>query len=435
MLKKGVPVVLASLAVAYGSCPDDVIQDASLCADGIEGILTEETFNSFFKGRDIEPGCDARAKQLFTFDNLVATQKELSYFANFASVGDCTMRKRELVAFLAQTSHETNGGWADAPCNPKSYGYCYCEETVCVPGGSSYPCTSYCDPWADCMGNYGVECPCTEGKTYHGRGPIQLSWNYNYAAFSNDVFGDNSVLLDPDIVLQDGKIAWASALWFWMKAQAPKPSNHDIMTDVWVPDTSIGYRGGFGAVTHVINGGLECGCDKDLHYDKPVSRMDYFLRYSNMVGITGSECSSPDHTLLCRGMPPYFGTSPSSCGGPSSDTCTDRANGGGGQQPPSGTNPPSATNPPAATDKPVTNPPAATDAPVDQPPAGGSTCLHNTDCVSNSWCTDTSYEVWCAQQVAADPTYCPMPYCVWARRSLLQKMMASEFGKKLMMRS
>eukprot|EP01068_Selenidium_serpulae_P002797 Selendium_serpulae@DN2676_c0_g1_i1.p1 len=253
-----------------GQCAPDVPQDPTLCGSGIGGILTEETFNQLFKGRDTIPqDCDAAAPVLFTYQNLIAAS-EMAMFKDFAASGDCEMRKRELMAFLAQTSHETNGGWPGAPCDPKSYGYCFVEET-CASQDPPNCSHDYCEPNANCMDNYGHECPCATGESYHGRGPIQLSWNYNYAAFSNDVFGDDSVLNDPDLVLQDGPTAWASALWFWMTPQAPKPSCHDIMIDVWVPDTSIGYRGGLGATTHAINGGLECSCDQDLYDARPVS--------------------------------------------------------------------------------------------------------------------------------------------------------------------
>ena len=38
--------------------------------------------------------------------------------------------------------------------------------------------------------------PCAPGKMYYGRGAKQLSWNYNYGAFSNAMFGDAKVLLE-----------------------------------------------------------------------------------------------------------------------------------------------------------------------------------------------------------------------------------------------
>ena len=37
--------------------------------------------------------------------------------------------------------------------------------------------------------------PCSPGKQYYGRGAKQLSWNYNYGAFSVAMFGDVHTLL------------------------------------------------------------------------------------------------------------------------------------------------------------------------------------------------------------------------------------------------
>lgn len=43
-----------------------------------------------------------------------------------------------------------------------------------------------------------------EGKSYHGRGPIQLSYNYNYGLCSDVLFGDSSILLEnPEKVTED----------------------------------------------------------------------------------------------------------------------------------------------------------------------------------------------------------------------------------------
>ena len=55
---------------------------------------------------------------------------------------------------------------------------------------------------------------------YPPSGPIQLSWNYNYGYFSEEVLGDKDILLqNPDQVAQDGKTAFQTALWFWMTPQ------------------------------------------------------------------------------------------------------------------------------------------------------------------------------------------------------------------------
>ena len=57
---------------------------------------------------------------------------------------------------------------------------------------------AYCATWTDWVA---AAYPCTEGKEYYGRGALQLSWNYNYGAFSNAMYGDASVLLEkPELV-------------------------------------------------------------------------------------------------------------------------------------------------------------------------------------------------------------------------------------------
>lgn len=63
--------------------------------------------------------------------------------------------------------------------------------------------------------------PPQSGVQYFGRGPLQLSWNYNYGMFSNiyapSAYDSKMVLLqDPGAVSRDGYTAFAAALWFWM---------------------------------------------------------------------------------------------------------------------------------------------------------------------------------------------------------------------------
>ena len=70
------------------------------------------------------------------------------------------------------------------------------------------------------------------------------------------------LLENPDLVHEDGSIAMAAAIWFYMTPQDPKPSMHDIMTGFYEPnsyDAAVGIDATFGATTNVINGGLECG--------------------------------------------------------------------------------------------------------------------------------------------------------------------------------
>jgi len=128
------------------------------------------------------------------------------------------------------------------------------REVACVNGGCGY--RGGCQGWA------GKKWPCPEGVEYYGRGMKQLSYNYNYGPFSEVMFGDASVLLnDPDRVAREGWLAVASAFWFYMTPQSPKPSMHDVVAGFWKPngnDVAQGIKKGFGATVNIINGGLEC---------------------------------------------------------------------------------------------------------------------------------------------------------------------------------
>jgi chitinase len=74
-------------------------------------------------------------------------------------MGSTEIRKQEVAAFFGQTSHETTVGSATALDGPFSWGYCHKQEQGSPP--------SYCKPRQDW--------PCTPGKQYYSRGPIQLS--------------------------------------------------------------------------------------------------------------------------------------------------------------------------------------------------------------------------------------------------------------------
>ena len=145
-------------------------------------------------------------------------------FGSFLAAGSANDRRRELAAFLANISHETTGGWDGAPGGRFAWGLFFNEEV----GFESGDVLGYvqADP------NF-PPCP---GRSYHGRGPIQLSWNFNYGLASAVLFQDRSILLrNPERVAACGKLGFMTALWFWMTPQAPKPSCHDIMTGNWTP--------------------------------------------------------------------------------------------------------------------------------------------------------------------------------------------------------
>lgn len=125
------------------------------------------------------------------------------------------------------------------------------------------PSQNYCDV------NF-PQYPCNPSKSYFGRGPLQLTWNYNYAQAGSSIEFDG--LNKPEIVATDPLISFRSALWYWTTIVQPV----------------IGQ--GFGATIRAINGPQECD---GVNRDAVNSRVGYFTEYCNQLGV------SPGNNLPC----------------------------------------------------------------------------------------------------------------------------------------
>lgn len=245
--------------------------------------LDAKKWNELFPHRfGMDPGKGVtKKKDFYRFDAFLAAADS---FPRFLSSTDTNIQKRELCAFLANIAKETGGGWDEAPGGYYKWGLEYIEEVSCkngCPQYSDFTKTSY---------------PPVAGQSYHGRGPMQISWNYNYGQFSEAYFRDKNILLkDPSIVSSNPEVSFAAALWFWTTPQFPKPSCHEIMAGLWNPtpkDTAGGRFPGFGAVVNVINGGIDCGPkgDPDTKYRYGYYR--FFCRYFNVDPGDNIECST-----------------------------------------------------------------------------------------------------------------------------------------------
>uniref|UniRef100_A0A0E0KF33 chitinase n=1 Tax=Oryza punctata TaxID=4537 RepID=A0A0E0KF33_ORYPU len=233
-------------------------------ASGVASIVSRSLFDQMLLHRN-DAACPA--SNFYTYDAFVAAANA---FPGFATTGDADTRKREVAAFLAQTSHETTGGWATAPDGPYSWGYCFKEEN----GGAAGP--DYCQQSA--------QWPCAAGKKYYGRGPIQISYNFNYGPAGQAIGSD--LLNNPDLVASDATVSFDTALWFWMTPQSPKPSCHAVATGQWTPsadDQAAGRVPGYGVITNIINGGLECGHGAD---DRVADRIGFYKRYCDILGVS-----------------------------------------------------------------------------------------------------------------------------------------------------
>ncbi|KAJ8618292.1 hypothetical protein MRB53_014478 [Persea americana] len=247
-------LIFLSVALLLGASVPVAFSQASL--------LSRDQFEQMLKHRN-EASCPANG--FYTYDAFIAAANS---FSGFATVGDDTTKKREIAAFLAQTSHETTGGWATAPDGPYAWGYCFKQEQ----GNPA----DYCQASA--------EWPCAAGKKYYGRGPIQISYNYNYGPAGKAIGSD--LLNNPDLVATDAVISFKTAFWFWMTPQSPKPSSHDVITGSWTPsdaDRAAGRLPGYGVITNIINGGLECGKGTDSRVE---DRIGFYKRYCDILGVS-----------------------------------------------------------------------------------------------------------------------------------------------------
>ena len=89
---------------------------------------------------------------------------------------------------------------------------------------------------------------------------------------------------NPNLVSTDAEVSFRTAMWFWMTAQDNKPSCHDVALRRWTPtaaDTAAGRVPGYGVITNIINGGIDCG--KGMNPSN-VDRIGYYTRYCGILG-------------------------------------------------------------------------------------------------------------------------------------------------------
>ncbi|WEH40541.1 chitinase [Streptomyces sp. NBC_01218] len=228
----------------------DVWSDAGTCGTGggstdpglpnPSGFVVSETqFNQMFPNRN----------SFYTYSGLTAA---LSAYPGFANTGSDTVKRREAAAFLANVNHETGG-------------LVYVVEQ----NTANYP--HYCDT----SQSYG--CPAGQ-SAYYGRGPIQLSWNFNYKA-AGDALGIN-LLANPNLVQTDAAVAWKTALWYWNTQNGP-----GTMT----PHNAMVNGAGFGETIRSINGSIECNGGNPAQVQ---SRINSYQSFTSILGTTpGSNLS------------------------------------------------------------------------------------------------------------------------------------------------
>ncbi|GHT15304.1 hypothetical protein AGMMS4956_14970 [Bacteroidia bacterium] len=230
------------------------------------GILTAQMWDELFpnrygvalKGKNSVD--EVGANDFFSFAAFVEACR---HFPAFLNEGDESTQRRELAAFLAHVAQET--------------GHLRFVEQLTVKRSYAVSNKDY---------------PPVEGKDYRGRGPLQLSYNYNYGMLSTAYFGDKNVLLNrPELLAEDAVVSFGSAIWFWMTPQSPKPACHNVMTGTWTPSAAdIDYNRlpGFGLTLNIINA-TQCGSEAP---DLVQNRYDAYEKFCYYLGVDkGENCS------------------------------------------------------------------------------------------------------------------------------------------------
>ncbi|THG20499.1 endochitinase EP3-like [Camellia sinensis] len=234
----------------YGYCGTTDAYCGSGCQEGpcfatpspsnvsVSDIVTQ----AFFDGIIGEADASCAGKSFYTRSLFLEALNLYPLFGRDGSVDDS---KREIAAFFAHVTHETGH-------------FCYIEE---IDGASK----DYCD-------ENNTQYPCVAGKGYYGRGPLQLSWNYNYGPAGKSIGFDG--LNNPEIVATDAAVSFKTALWYWMNKV------HSIIVS----------GQGFGETIRAINGALECDGGNTNTVN---ARVEYYQEYCNQLGV------APGDNLYC----------------------------------------------------------------------------------------------------------------------------------------
>ncbi|GAA3906587.1 chitinase [Streptomyces gulbargensis] len=219
----------------------DVWRDEGVCGTDGGGttpppttgfVVSEAQFNQMFPNRN----------PFYTYAGLTAALK--SYPA-FATTGGETVKRQEAAAFLANVHHETGG-----------------LVHVVEQNTANYP--HYCDARQP----YG--CPAGQAA-YYGRGPIQLSWNFNYKA-AGDALGID-LLNNPWRVEREPAVAMQTGLWYWNTQNGPGTMTaHNAMVN----------GAGFGETIRAINGALECNGGNPAQVQ---SRVTKYQQFTQILGV------------------------------------------------------------------------------------------------------------------------------------------------------
>jgi chitodextrinase len=242
----------------------------------VERLLSAEKWNHYFPLRET-------SYEYRRFLQAVAKFPAVCGDYNDGRNADAICR-HSLATMFAHFAQETGEHNASLPLPQWRQGLKYLRELGCSEDGTGCGYNTECaDPVFNTVWTCGKNADGSY-KKYFGRGAKQLSYNYNYGPFSQVMFnGDQSVLLkNPDQVASTW-LNLASATFFFVYPQPPKPSMLHVIDGSWVPnasDIAAGAGNNFATTIMIIN--AECGTGTE----KPAAqnRIDYYRQFAADLG-------------------------------------------------------------------------------------------------------------------------------------------------------
>jgi hypothetical protein len=199
--------------------------------------------------RDIDP---SERPYFSSYDLFI---QACSKYPDFGTHPDSVIARREICAFFGNLKQETH--------------FVINREQSCL----NTPCDWISKPQRSplCQGSW-------QACGFYGRGPIQTTHHYNYSSLSKNVYGDDTLLKDPDLVAKKADLGWQAALFFWFDSKI-----HDEMIKSPTSPFKISIE--------KINGALECGKSTP----GGLNRVKYFKEYCKLLNVE----PGPEADLVC----------------------------------------------------------------------------------------------------------------------------------------
>lgn len=264
----------------------------------VEQLITAEKWDLFFPHRD----------PAYTYENfLKAVGKFPILCADHTDGKDAdAICKKTLATMFAHFVQETGEHAAQSDVAQWQQGLHWVREMGMSESAYDQYTGATCDPttWQ------GKAWPCAKDEngnklSYFGRGAKQLSYNFNYGQFSQAMYGDVNVLLKQPQLVADTWLNLASAIFFYVQPQPPKPSMQAVIDGSWQPndaDKANGLVPGFGVTTQIINGGVECGGSTEIA--QSLNRISYYQEFAKQLGVP----VPANEVLGCKGMKQFTET-------------------------------------------------------------------------------------------------------------------------------